>query len=57
MPATEPYLLLGLAAIAFFLLALVISLVVRRHNLDRDNAMLDELEYGEHSAQTSGSKT
>ncbi len=57
MPATEPYLLLGLAAIVCFLLALVISLVLRRRNLDRDNVMLDELESGEHSEQTSGSKT
>ena len=44
MPATGPYLLLGLAAIAFFPLALVISLIVRRRNLDRDHEMLDKIE-------------
>ena len=57
MPATGPYLLLGLAAIAFFPLALVISLIVRRRNLDRDHALLDELEQDADSDPSQGSNT
>ncbi len=44
MPDTRAYLLLGLVVIALFLAAQVISLVLRRRIIERDNALLDELE-------------
>lgn len=47
MPATEAYLLLGLAAIAGIPLLFIASMVWRRRDLERDHAMLDRLEHSE----------
>ena len=55
MPATEPYLLLGLTAITTFPLLLGASIVLRRRNLERDHDMLDELENHQPSESSHGS--
>lgn len=47
MPDTAAYLYLGLAAIAFILLVFIVSMLLRRRNLEQDHALLDQLERGE----------
>ena len=47
MPDTAAYLYLGLAAIAFILLVFIVSMLLRRRNLEQDHALLDQLEHGE----------
>lgn len=47
MPDTALYLYLGLAAIAFILLVFIVSVLMRRRNLDQDHHLLDQLERGE----------
>ncbi|MCE2489393.1 MAG: hypothetical protein J4G17_05395 [Anaerolineae bacterium] len=47
MPDTIAYLYLGLAAIAFILLLFVVSMLMRRRNLEQDHRVLDQLERGD----------